>query len=328
MTRVAPEKVAALHAMLVERKLANADAPPAELARERPWFVSLLLGAAGWLAGLFALVLLAGMLEPQEKGFIIYGLLLQVAAFFLYSAATDSPFFDQLALMASIAGQLSFAFGVGDATDSPTATGASLLVLQVLILLVMPSQLARTLAALFAAVAWAVTLRLAILGESMFSSRATVGLGTMLVLWFVVWLPVIVLLYTLVRRETRWMASAMRERGRATVIGLAIAAALGQPLTAQWDYGGGLNATAYATDWLWPLLGVGVAACVGYWAFQLRSRALLGVAIVGALGHLSHFYYLLGTTLLQKSFAMLLLGGLLIALGRRLRKGVAAEAPP
>ena len=43
----------------------------------RPWFVSLLLGAAGWLAGLVLLIFLGSVFRPEANAtFIILGILL------------------------------------------------------------------------------------------------------------------------------------------------------------------------------------------------------------------------------------------------------------
>jgi uncharacterized membrane protein len=47
----------------------------------------------------------------------------------------------------------------------------------------------------------------------------------------------------------------------------------------------------------------------------LRSRGLLGLAILAALTHLARFYYFYGTTLLWKSLIMFGMGAVLLALG-------------
>ena len=86
------------------------------------------------------------------------------------------------------------------------------------------------------------------------------------------------------------------------------------------------------TNWLalWPLLGVAAALFAAVCAFRLRHRALVGVAIAGALLHLVHFYTLLGVSLVLKAYLLLALGGVLLAVAR-LRgaraAGAASSAP-
>jgi hypothetical protein len=54
--------------------------------------------------------------------------------------------------------------------------------------------------------------------------------------------------------------------------------------------------------------------------FALRSRPLIGTAILFGLLEVSAFYYLLGATLLIKSVVMMVLGAGLLGAGRRLAK--------
>ena len=59
-------------------------------------------------------------------------------------------------------------------------------------------------------------------------------------------------------------------------------------------------------------------------AFRLRNTGLLGCAVLGALLHLSNFYYFYGTTLLWKSAIMLFVGAALLPGGVALAKRTAA----
>jgi uncharacterized membrane protein len=59
---------------------------------------------------------------------------------------------------------------------------------------------------------------------------------------------------------------------------------------------------------LWPFMAALLALFSLGLSFELRSRALMGVAIVFSLLELSAFYYVLGTTLLIKSVIMLVMG--------------------
>jgi len=70
---------------------------------------------------------------------------------------------------------------------------------------------------------------------------------------------------------------------------------------------------------LWPLLSaLGALAAVAA-AFARRRRGLMGVCVVAALLHVSHFYYALGTSLVVKSLLMLAMGGAALIAARVLR---------
>ena len=50
---------------LVARKVIQRTGPPPDAAEDRPWYISTVLGAAGWFAGLFTLVFVAILVEPE-----------------------------------------------------------------------------------------------------------------------------------------------------------------------------------------------------------------------------------------------------------------------
>jgi hypothetical protein len=92
-------------ALLRARGVIPEKAPPVAAA-DRPWFIALLQGAAGWLAGIFLLSFIGFIFKPDSTGAIFgFGALLLVAAWALYRADRDAVFLDQLALAFSIAGQ-------------------------------------------------------------------------------------------------------------------------------------------------------------------------------------------------------------------------------
>jgi hypothetical protein len=302
---------------LAERGLLPAGSEPPSFAHtDRPWFISAVLGATGWLAGVFALLFVYLLFEPQSAGgFALAGVIMLVAAYGLYFADRDSAFFDQLALALSIAGQLALAWAAADATDSTAATAALLAVLQLVLLFVLPNQLAKTLAAFFACVAWAIAVRYGWWDRSAFDyAREDVALLPALLGWLVIWVPLIAAAQLLITREAEWMASALRGVARPALNGLvgalAIATWVSEPFASLpfWT-------TGTQTNWLalWPLLAAGTALFAAGCAFRLRGHALLGVAIAGALLHTMQFYYVLGTTLLLKSWIMLAVGAALLA---------------
>jgi hypothetical protein len=310
---------------------ADASAAPADTA-DRPWFVSLLQGVAGWLAGIFLLVFLGLVFKP-ESGPVLFGLgaMLLVAAWFMYHADRHGAFLDQLALAISIAGQISVAASV--LKDHYSALGASVtvLVLQVFVLLIMPNRIAKTLAALFATTAWIYTVRFLVRPdnvESMFFEERfagapdTFGAWTLPVGWLLTWIPLLAFAAWLILREPQWMAGGLRRLARplltGLLLGLSVGAIVAEPFTVLIL---GTELWGRGIDWLaiFPLLSIALALFAAYGAFRVRSSGLLGFAIFAALLHLARFYYLYGTTLLWKSVIMLCVGAALLLAGLALR---------
>ena len=319
-------------ALLREKGVIPVNAPEApEDTADRPWFVSLLQGVAGWLAGIFLLVFLGLAMKPESSvALFLLGAVLLVAAWFMYHADRHGAFLDQLALAISIAGQLSLAASV--LKDHYSALGASVtaLVLQVLVLLVMPNRIARTLAALFATTAWVYAVRFlmrpgsieSIFFEERFASDVAPHLWMVPLAWLLTWLPLLALAAWLILREPQWMASRLRRFARpmltGVLLGLSIGAIVAEPFTMV-ILGTGL--WGRGIDWLaiFPLLSIALALFAAYGAFRVRSNGLLGFAVVAALLHLGRFYYLYGTTLMWKSVIMLCAGGALLLAGVALR---------
>ena len=293
---------------------AGADSP------ERPWFIGLLLGASGWLAGLFVLVFVAVLLQlgsPTTAGGA--GALLLAAAWAMFMADREGAFTGQLALALSIAGQCLVLYAMNSPTLGLGPLAASTLLLQAALVLVMPNPLHRTLSTFFATIAWALTVRFVLLGEAdpwhgADSGGASAPWAHTLVGWSLAWLPVLGGIALAIRRELVWMARdwqpLMRPALTGLILGLAFATLASQPFDASFAFAAaptGSNARAF-----WPLLSA-VAALGGVAAgFALRSRALMSACAVGALLHLSYFYYVLGASLLQKSALMLSMGGAML----------------
>lgn len=315
-------------AALVQRGHLPADAtPPPEPPVSRPWFVSLLLGVAGWLAGIFGMVFVFMVFEPRTSASLsVIGLVLLGAAFALYTIDRDNAFFDQLALALSIAGQIAIAGAIGEGTKWELAPTAALIaVLQVILVLVMPNPLARFLSALFACIAWAFAVRAAWWGEDpVGSQRAKVPLIPALLSWLASWLPIAAVAAVLIWREAAWMARPVRSVLRPMLSGFLVALAFGSFAIAPWDVLEGPPGES-RVSWLvtWPLLSVAASMLAAFWAYRLRHAALVGAAAVAAFLHVVMFYYMLGTTLLMKSCIMAVVGILLVAAGALLRKAPA-----
>jgi hypothetical protein len=305
---------------LVERGLIERKAPPEDPADDRPWYISVVLGAAGWLAGVFALIFAGLLFEPETAtAFAVIGIVMLVAAFGLY-AVGRSAFFDQLALALSIAGQLALTWAAVDGIGSSTGAAAFVTLMQVVLLLVMPNRLAKVLAAFFACIARALTIRFALWGDALLSDvRGEASLGLALATWLGIWVPLIAAAEALIALEPRWMASAVRTLARTALTGLLMALAIAtwasEPVgtLVLWAPPG----SPTHTNWLvlWPLLGTATALFAAVCAYRLESRALVGLAIAGALLHVTQFYFLLGTTLVVKSMIMLAVGAALLLAG-------------
>lgn len=328
-----------LLAALRERGLVGAAvAPPAAVAAsggtsDRPWYIAALLGVSGWFAGLFLLVFV-GMflgLRPSSTGpAAVAGALLVAGAWGLFKMSDEAHpsrvFVAQLALALSLAGQGLVLFAVSADSGGLTRLAGAALALQLVLVLLMPDRLHRTLSALFATVAWALLVR-SVLFDDLRNFSGAYHSGSLLAkalgAWLLSWVPPGAGLWALVVREPAWMARGLQPIARPAlaglVAGLAFATLASQPVDSLLFWGRHRS----EHDWLalWPLLSAlgalgGVAA-----AFAVRSRALVGACAVAALLHVSLFYYELGVDLLFKSLLMLAMGGALLLAARELAKG-------
>jgi hypothetical protein len=325
-------------ALLRARGVIPEKAPPTQNL-DRPWFVALLQGVAGWLAGIFLLTFVGLIFKPESTGTIlIIGALLLVAAWALYHADRNAVFLDQLALAISIAGQFAVVWGTLKDDLSGLSVAVTMLGLQIFVLLIMPNKVARTLAALFATIAWVFTVRFLLRpgqGEQLLFddwdgyTPPMLGPWTVPAGWAVTWLPVLALAGWLIRNEVRWMSGGIRKLARPLLTGLLLGLSLGgiatEPFTV---FVLGTEAMGLRFSWwaLFPLLSVALAMFSAYGAFRTRSTALLGFAVLAALLHVSRFYYLYGTTLIWKSAIMLVAGAGLLFAGAALRKTESSPA--
>jgi hypothetical protein len=317
-----------LHDALVTRGLTETTAPVAESganpATARPWYIGLLLGVSGWLAGLFLLGFVGLLFRPDTPAAAgLAGAVLLASAWGLYMADREGAFVAQLALALSIAGQCLLLFALNHGAHGIGGIAASALLLQAVLALLMPNPLHRALSAFFATIAWALTVRFALFGEPEFwhgDRERAVSLGSSLIGWALAWLPVGAGIALLIRHEAGWIArgraGALRPVLTGLIIGLAFATLASQPFESFRWWGGGEVAQGWLA--LWPLLSAGAALAAVAAAFALGQRALLGAGALAALLHVSHFYYALGTGLLLKSLLMLAMGAAMLLAARAL----------
>ena len=308
----------------------NAQAPDTT-DEHRPWYVTAMTGAAGWLAGVFLLAFIGISFRIESRVAIgVIGVVLLGSAWSLYFADRRAVFLDQLALALSIAGQIAMAWSFLAHTSSGLGISATLLAIQLVVLLVMPNKTARSIAALFAIVSWVYVVRFGLhpaRGEDAFFAEGfdlgRVSLPEQLLCWLLTWAPLVTFSHWLVTRESRWMAGPLRAYCRPIVVGLLLALALGgvasEPfvvlIAGMGEIGYGLSAWA-----LFPLLSIALALYAAYCAFRLRSDGLAGFAVFAALLHLARFYYLYGTSLTWKALIMACLGAALLGAGWLLKR--------
>ncbi|HXF79480.1 MAG TPA: DUF4401 domain-containing protein [Usitatibacter sp.] len=297
---------------------ASAQAP-AEETSERPWFVSLLLGAAGWAAGIFVLIFV-GMTFARGSnggaGILVAGLVLLAMAYGLFWAAGRAgfaAFASQAALALSIAGQFATLFGLAESIDRnlsmravPTLATIAL-AMQVILAAVMPNRLHRTMSTLFACIAWAVALRFSTWDRAGVPAGIPASAVTGLSIWLATWLPLAGLLFVIVRREPMWIARGFAPMVRPIAAGLVVALALGTLASEPWALLVGPG-SAHGGLAPWPLLSALAALAALIAAFALGNLGLAAVCIAAAIGHVFHLYYSLEATLLAKAATLAVVG--------------------
>lgn len=323
--------------------LADGQIPQAGEARS-PWFVRAMLGIAGWIGASFLLsfvgAVLAFLLKSAGASFVA-GAGACAVAVFVFRAAPKNDFIAQFGLAVSLAGQAMMTFGAAQWIER-SATGIALYIAlqQALLFVLVPSFVHRfwsawtaALAATYAMLdagwfafapaivtasfAWVALSEFRWAGRGEMVRAAMYGLAVAAVmnamaygelagylvhggrrvfplgepgLWLARLASVGVLVATvaaLLRREGLGFASG---QGR---VGLAGALILG------------------AASIKAP--GVGPAAAILVLGFANGDRVLRGMGVVALLGYLSHYYYSLHATLLEKSLLLMATGVALLA---------------
>ncbi len=129
------------------------------LALEKPWFLRLLQGVAGWFAGFLMLGFFALMFselfnKDSRLALMVVGVLCSIAAYLIFKSK-NNDFLNQLALAISLAGQIMFAFSVLGSIFHIRSSGLFVLALyQMLLVFLLPNYLHRLLTAGFALIAF------------------------------------------------------------------------------------------------------------------------------------------------------------------------------
>ncbi|RCV90070.1 DUF4401 domain-containing protein [Billgrantia montanilacus] len=324
------------------------DVPP---VLEAPWFVRALQAFSGWLAALFLLGFIGmGAVFVLDSSAAAASLgLVMIAGAFALLRGSKGDFVEHLALAGSLAGQLLVAWALGAALGSVSAGfWWSLVGLQAVLALVMPSLTHRTFSAFAASLAFYLALTEGV-------SAPSLAGGLVLLSLTLLWL-----------NEFRWPAHMrqLQALGYGLLLGLLAIQVMeyhGQSLLlGRYDYGTGLV-------WLEPWVGDGLAtlallllvhhvfqrhryaiapssrvaaygavavlmllslqahglsqgALVVALGFAIGNRLIMGLGVMLLLLAITNYYYWLDATLLAKSVTLCLLGVLLLALRWVLRR--------
>jgi hypothetical protein len=296
--------------------------------RGSPWYVQAMMGLCAWIAGLLLLAFVVLVLnETLFRGrdnwdvvLILSTILCALAGLVYQVTKKKGAFLDQFTLAMSIAGQVGILVAVGAMSKSARPVLWAAVALEIAMVAVMRNRLHRTISSTAAVIAWALAIHELAFPKQIFglSHEAVAGNDSVvlqILYWLLVWCPVALAAWWLVRRDAAWMSAGRDELCRPMTHGLLAALAIAPLATHPVDFwlAMGMNTGVMASGSLsaiplWPFMAALLALLSLGLAFELRSRALMGVAIVFSLLELSAFYYVLGTTLLIKSAIMLAMG--------------------
>ncbi len=311
-----------------------------------PWYVRIMLGAAGWLAALFLLgFVAAGMvwIFESELASIITGIGIMAVAWLILNKINTNEFAGQFAMAISFAGQAMFIFGVfgwlGAEKDS-TISWTIVAVAEVALALLMPNSIHRFWSALVAAIC--LYMALYSISLSFLSSALILGAAS----W--IWL-----------NEFTWpsLGSVIRP----IAYGLLLALILMDLATGAFRPLSGINMEladrSLAEPWvgeiligavlcwvIWTLLGranlpipgklantiliaslamvlvsfkapgISAGVCILVLGYAHANRILTGLGMMALTLYISTYYYSLDITLLQKSQTLALTGAVVLTL--------------
>jgi hypothetical protein len=339
---------AVLWARLSEAGLVQGDAPAASEARA-PWYVRVMLGIAGWIGAFFLLgfvgVGFAYVMESPAASFAV-GAGVCAGAVLLFRASPKGDFVGQFGLAVSLAGQALMGFALVQWFNY-SFTGASLAIAlqQALLFVLVPNFLHRVWTSWSGA--YAAVFAIGNMGLHAFAPAAV----TLAFLWL--WLAE----FDYPRRGTLLRAggygvalAAVQTavlQGNWWELGLGLRAELGgaaglwlghlaSGLVLVWAVlrllrreGVGVSAPhgriALAGAVILAAVslkapGVGPATAILVTGYANGNRVLAGLGVIALLGYLSHYYYALHATLLEKSALLAGAGIVLLAAMFALRK--------
>lgn len=312
-----------------------------------PWYVRVMLGIAGWIGALFLLAFLgaAFSLLVDDSGVALFvGAALCGGAFALFRGFDGNDFAEQFGLAVSLAGQMLMIVGLsgllGVQEGAPFYLAIALM--EAALALLVPNFLHRLLATCGAAVAVA----LAINSAELHGLSAPILCAGLALVWLEpkvwagggrLWRPVgygLVLalllvetfrlfdagtLFGVVAAPSRWVAIngplIGRALGAAVLLWVAIALVRREGVAPASPIGLTAGAAALVLG-LASLAAPGLASAllILLLGFAVGNRLLVALGILSLLGFVTHFYYSLHATLLEKSGILAMTGLCLLAI--------------
>jgi hypothetical protein len=336
----------ALWARLREARLVEGESPAMDAARS-PWFVRVMLGIAGWIGAMFLLgfvgVGFAFVMESAAVSFVL-GAGVCAGAAFLYRASPHSDFMNQFGLAVSLAGQALMGFAlVRWFEPSMGAAALALAIQQSVLFALVPNFIHRVwtswtgaYAVTFALGQWGLhafapavvtfgflwpwlaefdhprrgellraagyglalaAVQTAVMHGELMSLLWRTGTASPIVLWAGNAASGLVLVWAVLRLLKREGVGPGEPHGRIALAGALLLALIS------------LKAP-----------GVGPAAAILVIGYANGNRVLAGLGVIALLGYLSHFYYSLHATLLEKSGLLAIAGLALLAARWALRR--------
>jgi len=314
--------------------------PPAAGDASAPWFVRVMLGIGGWIGALFLLGFVGGvfaLLMKSSGAMFAVGAGACAAAVAIFRAAPKNDFVAQFGLAVSFAGQALMVGAAAQWLGRSTLGIALFIALQQAVLFVLVPNFVHRLWTSWTGMLAAAY---ALLDAGLFA--ITPAVTTAVFVWVALAAFRLARYGSLVRAGIYGLALAAAQAAvmQGTVLGTVLlgrgtpALALGEPglwlgrlaslavlvcavLALLRREGIGLASGPGRIGLAGALIlgiasikapGVGPAAAILIVGYANADRVLAGLGIIGLLGYLSHFYYMLQATLLEKS-------GLLVATG-------------
>ena len=328
-------------------------APPKRL--DSPWFVRVMLGFAGWIGALFLLLFVGAafaFVMSSASSSLVLGAMCCGGALLLFRGFGDNDFTEQFALAISIAGQVMILIGLAQAfeVNEPPFYLVTAAIEAGLVLLI-PNFLHRALCSAGSALAFALAISLLelhglaapviaiFIAAIWLDPRLWAGSGRL-------WRPIgygLVLALLLVETFRlfdlqTWFGLNNVNRSGMEIYGPLIGRAVTGALLVWVAFAIGARenssprvrlaiAAGAALFGLIALLAPGLASAVLILllGFSAGNRLLMALGVLALLGFVSHYYYSLHATLLEKSGLLALTGLVLIAAYAALRLFLPAE---
>ena len=316
---------------------------PTDNAMASPWYIKVLLAFSGWLAAIFLMAFLAIGIEiilRDDTASLIIGILMVAGAYGLLRIPRNE-FIEHLALAISLAGQGWIVYSFFEFMDDNTSSIWWLIgIMQCLLAWVMPNFIHRVFSSFVAALAFSVALTYVQL-PYLFSSAILFGaawlwlyefdysehlqkihaLGYGLVLALIVLKGTTLFGQDLMIWHYRYneqpplIAPWMGEVCTGLVVLFLIRQLLQRYFTtlAQPAPLVMLIGTFVLCLVSLEARGITVGLMILLLGFANSNRVLMGLGIIGLLFYISTYYYLLDTTLLNKSLSLLVIGAVLLA---------------